>query len=237
MIPDFVSDAFPYFVGKELQVVYAIDTYTSDGVCVASIAQLANIACLNDGTVSKLLQNLELLRIIDVERRPGKNSRIRFGNVENVRKACLAKMESVAVKRRGQTEKARKMRAMFNNRGCSTTGVVKHSGLNNNKNNKKEEKKKRRYEESYCEVVFQVYVQYSWAIQKVWQPKFIAKDSIREHCQVLCENQCVGEYFEWVHAKLGEIEKTTGKNYKRYFATMLADTWFFEFFEKRQKLL
>lgn len=77
--------------------------------------------------------------------------------------------------------------------------------------------------------VFIIYASQSWSVQKKWNiNKHYKKDTL-QNCDFLVNNDCIQKYLDWVHNKILEVEKSSGKEYLRYFNTIMSNIWFREF--------
>jgi len=254
MIPEYVSRAFPCFVGKELQVVYAVAEHMLEGYCHVSLAALADYAGLSKKTAMGLVHRLEQLRVLSIHRQPGRSLCISFGDEKTVAVACEKHLAHLQKNRQKQTALARAV--LLNNHGSSTTMVVQQPrsrSIETDIDLKKETETRKGIgkkggggralragplSSSSCskkrlapiQAVFEVYAQYPWAVQKTWKSSFAAKPGMYERCKRLCDSKQVHRYLGWVHVKLDAVQGKIGKDYKRYFATVMSETWFSEFF-------
>lgn len=261
VIPSHIAYAFPCFQGKEMQVVYAIASLMIRGTCNSSMADIAKQAGVSKKACTSLVAKLRKLCVIATEGGKGKRLIIAFCNEKKTKAACEKAMKSIAVKRQKQTAPAREAQGeveVLNNSGSLTGRGVEHPNtiieeeidnkidnkidINSNSNNKNREGRRGRIggsaahtrkEINAVKIVFEAYRQMEWSVQKDWKDDFLKKEGLCAKCEYLCSTNKTNEYLRWVDIKLDSIRENTKMAYKRYFATVLATTWFDEFFSTK----
>jgi len=149
MIPEYISIAFPHFKGKELQIIYAISKLMENGCCSLPVPDIAYKAGVRRKTATTLIKNLEILKVLVVDRIPGKAPVICFGDAQSIKQQCDGHINDLLEKRRNQTKIAREVKVgSFNNLSRSTTGVVQRPDppLIIDKENKEVDKKEKKEE-------------------------------------------------------------------------------------------
>jgi hypothetical protein len=298
MLPERINYAFSCFTGKELQVLYAIDKMTSDGVCYSTMKEISNVSGIQERKVSKLIEYLESLSILVIRKETGKRNCMIMKFDSEAEKKCLIASENISDKKSRKIENMKKEEQpplnldtpALNEHPCSKSAPLSNlstpvqnehpflygtnTGSNvghnivsiSNTNIKKVYiKDKIDIEENFKKPVniilktqsssinepkptsnylsakdidiikhiFEIYSNFEWSLQKSWKEHYLYKNSLCRNAVKLYNSKLVYEYFNWIYEKSLEFEKREEKKFNLYFASIMSDTWFSEFFNKK----